>query len=127
VIFVVAGFRSQSNNNNSLFAFPITNGIAHKKKTKKKKKKYKIKVAKAINPIPPKKIFILNGFLSCANFISKYTVNTVYSPSDLILHLFCKWHQKKHFDHFRQETVVRYLSPNFHTSSLITEEVSGGK
>jgi len=39
------------NNNNSLFAFPITNGIAHKnkKKTKKKKKKKrdKIKVKKA--------------------------------------------------------------------------------
>jgi len=39
--------------NNSLFAFPITNGIAHKnEKTENKKrrrKKYKIKVAKAVN------------------------------------------------------------------------------
>jgi len=79
----------------SLFKNPKKKGIANKKKKQQeRKKKCKIKIAKAINPIPPKKIVILNGFLSCANFISKYTVNAVYSQSDLFLHLFCKWHQK---------------------------------
>ena len=41
---------NNSNNNNSLFAFPITNGFAHKnKKQRKNKKKYKLKVAKVVN------------------------------------------------------------------------------